>query len=318
LTRIDTDTSALQLIPSADKPTTPAANPLLAAIASQLGSQAPDEDSEDRSLLWQALPIIPLQRDLELEKTTRNTWRRTISSGLLTRALRRLQTELKDTKEGRSRADSGLWTNEMISWQHAQDLAIQAVGRRQASTSSVTCSDLISAEKALKREHQQLRDRVQHLLPPQSDARDTSDPVVDKLRSSSDLDKYEKRLLPCIVDGQKLASANFSRVHLPLTTIDAIRTMVSLPLLYPEAFRTGILGEQSAGGALLFGPPGTGKTLLARAVAAESGARMLAIQVSRPGQAHILLTSSRAMSTTCTSEKGRSCEFASRKDAGRG
>lgn len=57
--------------------------------------------------------------------------------------------------------------------------------------------------------------------------------------------------------------------------MDRIRTLVSLPLLYPEVFQKGILKENNMTGALLFGPPGTGKTLLARAVAKESGARMV-------------------------------------------
>ncbi|KAH7339159.1 P-loop containing nucleoside triphosphate hydrolase protein, partial [Rhizoctonia solani] len=54
-----------------------------------------------------------------------------------------------------------------------------------------------------------------------------------------------------------------------------IRTLVSLPHLFPEHFQTGILKSHSLGGALLFGPPGTGKTLVAQAVAKESGVRML-------------------------------------------
>ena len=33
----------------------------------------------------------------------------------------------------------------------------------------------------------------------------------------------------------------FSSIHLPMKTIDAIRTMISLPLLYPKAFEEGLL-----------------------------------------------------------------------------
>lgn len=93
------------------------------------------------------------------------------------------------------------------------------------------------------------------------------------------LDPHEKRLLGCIVDTGAMPTT-FASVHLPVKTIDAIRTMVSLPLLYPEAFEAGILKTHSMTGALLLGPPGVGKTLLARAVARESGARMLVVKPS--------------------------------------
>jgi ATP-dependent 26S proteasome regulatory subunit len=55
---------------------------------------------------------------------------------------------------------------------------------------------------------------------------------------------------------------------------------VSLPLLHPEAFQTGVLKEHGMTGVLLFGPPGTGKTLMARALAKEAGCRMMVISPS--------------------------------------
>jgi ATP-dependent 26S proteasome regulatory subunit len=73
---------------------------------------------------------------------------------------------------------------------------------------------------------------------------------------------------------------SFSQVHLPAHTIDAVRTVVSLPLIAPAAFATGILKEHGMSGVLLFGPPGTGKTLLARALAKEAGCRMMSIAPS--------------------------------------
>ena len=226
------------------------------------------------------LPIIPLERDLDLESKYRTSVRCAITSGLLARALGQLQLGVGDIAPFQSNLRHTPWSDRTISWQEAQSLAVQAVGREKKSNAHVTVDDLISADVARKRDQKNLSERVSRLLPPPTQPSAGPDPVVSAIRKASDLSKYEKRLLPCIVDATKLASTDFSRVHLPSATIDAVRTMISLPLLHPEAFRSGILGEHSAGGALLFGPPGTGKTLLARAVAAESGARMLAIQAS--------------------------------------
>ncbi|KAK3812002.1 MAG: P-loop containing nucleoside triphosphate hydrolase protein [Benniella sp.] len=56
--------------------------------------------------------------------------------------------------------------------------------------------------------------------------------------------------------------------------------MITLPLVRPQLFSYGLLQDEYLSGLLLFGPPGTGKTLLAKAVARESGARMLEIKAS--------------------------------------
>jgi SpoVK/Ycf46/Vps4 family AAA+-type ATPase len=56
-----------------------------------------------------------------------------------------------------------------------------------------------------------------------------------------------------------------------------MRTLTSLSLLRPDAFKYGVLANDTISGLLLYGPPGTGKTLLAKAVAKESGATVLTI-----------------------------------------
>ncbi|KAF9052950.1 hypothetical protein BJ165DRAFT_1339470 [Panaeolus papilionaceus] len=105
------------------------------------------------------------------------------------------------------------------------------------------------------------------------------DKVIEAIKNDPELEQHEQRLLPCIVDSNSITTS-FKQVHLPTHTIDSVRTIVSLPLLYPHAFQQGILKEHSMTGCLLFGPPGTGKTLIVRALAKEAGCRMLAVSPS--------------------------------------
>ncbi|KAF9246215.1 hypothetical protein BU15DRAFT_39512 [Melanogaster broomeanus] len=103
--------------------------------------------------------------------------------------------------------------------------------------------------------------------------------LVEELKQDQELDPYARQVLGCIVDPTTL-STTFAQVHLPPHTIDSVRTLVSLPLLHPQAFQVGILKEHAMTGCLLFGPPGTGKTLVVRALAKEAGCRMLIVSPS--------------------------------------
>src|SRR5439155_1821390 len=95
----------------------------------------------------------------------------------------------------------------------------------------------------------------------------------------SKANKHEKRLLSGVIDPDRIRTT-FSDVHAPTETIEALRTLTSLSLLRPEAFRYGVLATDKLPGLLLYGPPGTGKTLLAKAVAKESGATVLEVSGS--------------------------------------
>ncbi|KAI8066364.1 P-loop containing nucleoside triphosphate hydrolase protein [Gongronella butleri] len=100
---------------------------------------------------------------------------------------------------------------------------------------------------------------------------------LDRLKRACS--SYESRLLSRIVDPAKV-HGSFHDIRAPATTIETLQTLISLPLQRPDLFQHGILKRNAIHGVLLFGPPGTGKTMLAKAVAKESGSRMLEIQAS--------------------------------------
>ncbi|KAI0028115.1 hypothetical protein K488DRAFT_59514 [Vararia minispora EC-137] len=113
----------------------------------------------------------------------------------------------------------------------------------------------------------------------EEDQKEEEDSVAEQVKHDPDLDPHEQRLLGCIVNPATMTTT-FEQVHLPPRTIDSVRTIASLPLLHPHAFKHGILKEHGMTGCLLFGPPGTGKTLVVRALAKEAGTRMMVITPS--------------------------------------
>jgi SpoVK/Ycf46/Vps4 family AAA+-type ATPase len=82
-----------------------------------------------------------------------------------------------------------------------------------------------------------------------------------------------------VVDASHIRTT-FADVHVPPETVEALKTLISLSLIRPEAFTYGVLATDKIPGLLLYGPPGTGKTLLAKAVARESGATVLEVSGS--------------------------------------
>ncbi|KAF2724082.1 AAA-domain-containing protein [Polychaeton citri CBS 116435] len=97
---------------------------------------------------------------------------------------------------------------------------------------------------------------------------------IEQLKSKCN--PHEVRLLSGVVDPSNIKTA-FADVHAPAETIDALKTLTTLSLLRPDAFKYGVLANDRLPGLLLYGPPGTGKTLLAKAVAKESQATVLEV-----------------------------------------
>ncbi|KAJ7203310.1 P-loop containing nucleoside triphosphate hydrolase protein [Mycena pura] len=75
-------------------------------------------------------------------------------------------------------------------------------------------------------------------------------------------------------------TTNFDNVCVDPEIIQSLKDIVFFPLKYPAVFKTGVLARESIGGVLLYGPPGTGKTMVCRALARESGVRMLQVRPS--------------------------------------
>ncbi|KAJ2914621.1 hypothetical protein MD484_g5811, partial [Candolleomyces efflorescens] len=94
-----------------------------------------------------------------------------------------------------------------------------------------------------------------------------------------DVEGSARDLLGCIINTDKI-STEFTDVFVDGAIIDSLKTIVTLPLLYPQYFNTGVLATEAIGGILLYGPPGTGKTMLCRALAKSSRAKMLHIKPS--------------------------------------
>jgi SpoVK/Ycf46/Vps4 family AAA+-type ATPase len=207
------------------------------------------------SIASDIIPIIPTERDVEAEKRGRVVERRTIFKGQLAQVIPVINMDPENKA-------SLPWDDTVSTYPEAR-----AIGQHVNATikGAMTDESIAKAYAEYTTLHAALtKDK------PQVDG-------LDKIKKG--LNKLEKKLESCIVDPTAI-KVSFNDVHLPDATIDAIRSMISLPLLYAEAFKTGVLRTHSTNGALLFGPPGTGKTLVAKAVAHECGARMLAVKAS--------------------------------------
>ena len=93
------------------------------------------------------------------------------------------------------------------------------------------------------------------------------------------LNQYEKKLLPSIVNPDHIP-VTLNQLILPPQTKLVLQTLVTLPMLKPELFSTGVLSKSAIHGVLLFGPPGTGKTMLAKAISKSSGAYFMNISLA--------------------------------------
>ncbi|GAB4815199.1 hypothetical protein N2152v2_002245 [Parachlorella kessleri] len=98
------------------------------------------------------------------------------------------------------------------------------------------------------------------------------------LQDFTTADQYERQLLTEVIPPEEI-NVSFDDIGALETVKTVLQEVVILPLQRPELFRRGSLTKPTKG-LLLFGPPGTGKTMLAKAVASESGAHFINVNMS--------------------------------------
>lgn len=188
-------------------------------------------------------------------------------------------------------AESQILSQKVLSLNHVQRLLLTAIGLSQThaqsevvNASHIGLAALITGQADRnarawttysygKEERQDIAESKDKL--------ETAGGGVDKAKARIDqlakiCNPHESRLLTGVVDPQNIKTG-FGEVHAPPETIESLKTMTSLSLLRPEAFKYGVLAADRLPGLMLYGPPGTGKTLLARAVAKESKATVLEV-----------------------------------------
>ncbi|EMD38415.1 hypothetical protein CERSUDRAFT_113573 [Gelatoporia subvermispora B] len=273
---------------------------------------------ESQAQYFRTSILMPAARSLTAEKTTRMARRREINElamrmgvaavGGVLEKLESVPIPRDTVPEGATTDEKALhfweeWSRHIELWVNIRRVADRAVGRviaaRAAGISGkptldptpipwTAVYDAWAHDKSAQDVWKVLLEPAQKISRDPTDEANEEDEgeeeadvdeIVERIKRDPDLDQHEQRLLGCIIDPASL-STTFNQVHLPPHTIDSVRTIVSLPLLYPGAFQQGILKEHGMTGCLLFGPPGTGKTLVVRALAKEAGCRMLAVSPS--------------------------------------
>ncbi|KAM6500591.1 hypothetical protein JOM56_003605 [Amanita muscaria] len=287
--------------------------PILSALSP--GQDGKTSDSESKSFFFRALTLVPHTRSPSSEQSTRIDRRREMNEltmrmgiGAVGGCVQKERASdilpLAAAETVSSHHENHMWASwghTLESWTNVRKIADRALG---TVMSSITPRDKLDKEtldptlipwptvQDAWSAHNSMRDFrkawFKEVSPhTRSLAEDEewdqteamTDEVIERIKNDSELDPHEQKLLACIVDSASMTTT-FGQVHLPAHTIDSVRTIVSLPLLHPQAFQQGILREHGMTGCLLFGPPGTGKTLIVRALAKEAGCRMMMISPS--------------------------------------
>lgn len=278
------------------------------------GSFAPFTGSPE-DVPFRTLQIPPLfmnspEEDHDMSKTlprlSHKTLKEPASNRILEINMRHIQSMLRrlcpsqpfdllqeNTQNQMSLQSTYLLTEKVLSLDHVQRLALIAIGLSQTHAKSeavspvhVALATLVAANYDNIARHWTNRARQNSLsskvlgvgnVGKEGESQADGDPGPSRVEGiKKSCNPHETRLLTGVVDAQNIKTG-FGEVHAPSETVDALKTLTTLSLLRPDAFKYGVLANDRLPGLLLYGPPGTGKTLLAKAVAKESKATVLEI-----------------------------------------
>ncbi|KAJ6785619.1 hypothetical protein PWT90_00492 [Aphanocladium album] len=158
----------------------------------------------------------------------------------------------------------------------AQVLHQVSASRKKEEKESAECTSDEDTDEESERQNSRngTANRESEESEDESECDSDTDPL-ERLRRK-DLNKYEERLLPSIVDTAELQDTKYEDVILNDDTKAIMKQLVILSKTKIQ-IKSSMLAGLQIKGALLYGPPGTGKTHFSRAIANCLGSNMLSL-----------------------------------------
>lgn len=207
-------------------------------------------------------------------------WKSMIESDAATIRNKTNKMVLKRTLDRCGLACSGLHevalTADLYTRKEIEQLVGLSVAAQLKEEGFCVASDTASAAWDINSRHIVAASNAIKLITTESEPQSDRSNAVKELASGCD--NYEKQLLGDVISPNEI-QVSFQDIGALDSVKKSLEEVIILPLRRPELFTRGALTRPTKG-LLLFGPPGTGKTMFAKAVASESGAHFINVNMS--------------------------------------